>query len=192
MPAPTRRKSLTAAPLAAPSLRRNAPASSNGRRQAVVVAATKVTRNPNMAKLQAGYLFPEINRIKNAHLAENPDAKIISLGIGDTTEPIPAPIVKGMVDSAEGLGTLDGYGKFGGYGSEAGQGPLREKLVERFRVHDVLDRDPSQVARPRHYCVSHHDRAPHARAGRGGRHRERAATRSAAIGGRGSGSGRRG
>ena len=132
MPAPTRRKSLTAAPLAAPSLRPNAPASSNGRRQAVVVAATKVTRNPNMAKLQAGYLFPEINRIKNAHLAENPDAKIISLGIGDTTEPIPAPIVKGMVDSAEGLGTLDGYGKFGGYGSEAGQGPLREKLVERF------------------------------------------------------------
>ena len=131
MPAPTRRKSLTAAPLAAPSLRRNAPASSNGRRQAVVVAATKVTRNPNMAKLQAGYLFPEINRIKNAHLAENPDAKIILLGIGDTTEPIPAPIVKGMVDSAEGLGTLDGYGKFGGYGSEAGQG-LREKLVERF------------------------------------------------------------
>jgi len=85
-----------------------------------------------MAKLQAGYLFPEINRIKNAHLAANPDAKIISLGIGDTTEPIPAPIVAGMVSSAEGLGTLEGYGKYGGYGAEAGQGPLREKLVERF------------------------------------------------------------
>ena len=111
--------------------RTTAPASS-GRRTSVIVAATKVARNPNMAKLQAGYLFPEINRIKNAHLAANPDAKIISLGIGDTTEPIPAPIVAGMVDSAAGLGTLEGYGQFGGYGAEAGQGRLREKLVERF------------------------------------------------------------
>ena len=114
-----------------PHRRTTAPASS-GRRTSVIVAGTKVARNPNMAKLQAGYLFPEINRIKNAHLAENPDAKIISLGIGDTTEPIPGPIVAGMVDSAEGLGTLDGYGQFGGYGAEAGQGRLREKLIERF------------------------------------------------------------
>ena len=113
------------------SRRRTAPVST-GRRTSTIVAATKVARNPNMAKLQAGYLFPEINRIKNAHLAANPDAKIISLGIGDTTEPIPAPIVAGMVSSAEGLGTLEGYGKYGGYGAEAGQGPLREKLVERF------------------------------------------------------------
>ena len=108
--------------------RTTAPASS-GRRTSVIVAATKVARNPNMAKLQAGYLFPEINRIKNAHLAANPDAKIISLGIGYTTEPIPAPIVAGMVDSASGLGTLEGYGQFGGYGAEAGQGRLREKLI---------------------------------------------------------------
>jgi hypothetical protein len=38
-----------------------------------------------MAQLRAGYLFPEIARIRNAHLEKNPDAKIISLGIGDTT-----------------------------------------------------------------------------------------------------------
>merc|ERR1719390_617558 len=55
--------------------------------------ASNVSRNPNMGQLQAGYLFPEIARIRNAHLEKNPDAKIISLGIGDTTEPIPAPIV---------------------------------------------------------------------------------------------------
>ena len=48
--------------------------------QKVVRAETKVARNPNIAKLQAGYLFPEINRIKNEHLAEKPDAQIISLG----------------------------------------------------------------------------------------------------------------
>ena len=49
------------------------------------VTASNVSRNPNMGQLQAGYLFPEIARIRNAHLKKNPDAKIISLGIGDTT-----------------------------------------------------------------------------------------------------------
>ena len=63
---------------------------------AVVVAAMKVGRTRTW-RLQAGYLFPEINPIKQAHPAENPDANIISLGIGDTTEPIPAPIIAGMV-----------------------------------------------------------------------------------------------
>ena len=52
-----------------------------------------VTRNANMAKLQAGYLFPEIGKRRNAFLAENPDAKIISLGIGDTTLPVPEHIL---------------------------------------------------------------------------------------------------
>jgi len=51
----------------------------------VKVSASNVKRNPNMAQLRAGYLFPEIARIRNAHLENNPDAKIISLGIGDTT-----------------------------------------------------------------------------------------------------------
>ena len=38
-----------------------------------------------MAQLKARYLFQEIARIRNKHLEKNPDAKIISLGIGDTT-----------------------------------------------------------------------------------------------------------
>ena len=66
------------------------------------------------------------------HLEENPDAKIISLGIGDTTEPIPQPITKAMAAAAENLGTSDGYAKYGGYGAEQGQALLREKLAERF------------------------------------------------------------
>uniref|UniRef100_A0A7S2AUR3 Aminotransferase class I/classII large domain-containing protein n=1 Tax=Pycnococcus provasolii TaxID=41880 RepID=A0A7S2AUR3_9CHLO len=99
------------------------------------ICMSTVTRNANIGKLQAGYLFPEIARRRNEHLEANPDAKIISLGIGDTTEPIPQPIVNGMVESAKGLGTLDGYGKYGGYGAEQGQGPLREAIAERFYSH---------------------------------------------------------
>lgn len=91
--------------------------------------ALGMKRNVNIAKLQAGYLFPEIARRRNEHLAKNPDAKIISLGIGDTTEPIPEVIWKGMADASKGLGTEAGYS---GYGAEAGQGPLREAIANTF------------------------------------------------------------
>ncbi|RWR72813.1 LL-diaminopimelate aminotransferase, chloroplastic [Cinnamomum micranthum f. kanehirae] len=50
-----------------------------------------VSRNANIAKLQAGYLFPEIAR-RSVHMQKYPDAQVISLGIGDTTEPIPEVI----------------------------------------------------------------------------------------------------
>ena len=43
-------------------------------------ATTQVKRNKNVAKLQAGYLFPEIAKRRNAHQAANPDAKIIAGG----------------------------------------------------------------------------------------------------------------
>ena len=72
-------------------------------------ATTRVARNPNFGKLQAGYLFPEIARRRRAHAEARPDARIISLGIGDTTEPIPPTMAKAMADAAAGLGTLDGY-----------------------------------------------------------------------------------
>ena len=85
-----------------------------------------------MAKLQAGYLFPEIARRRRAHQEARPDAQIISLGIGDTTEPIPPAISTAMAAAAAGLGTEAGYS---GYGAEQGQGPVREALCNRLYSH---------------------------------------------------------
>lgn len=96
---------------------------------AIQMMATQVARNENFAKLQAGYLFPEIARRRNAYLAENPDAQIISLGIGDTTQPIPEHILGGLVGSASKLGTKEGYS---GYGVEQGMGPLLEKISQNL------------------------------------------------------------
>lgn len=90
---------------------------------------SKVTRNENFAKLQAGYLFPEIGRRRNAFLEKNPDAKIISLGIGDTTQPIPKHILSGLQAGATKLGTKEGYS---GYGAEQGNGLLREKISTKL------------------------------------------------------------
>lgn len=86
-----------------------------------------VKRNANIAKLQAGYLFPEIGRRRNAFLEENPDAKIISLGIGDTTQPVPDHILSGLAKGVSNLGSKETYT---GYGAEQGQGPLREKIAQ--------------------------------------------------------------
>ena len=90
--------------------------------------ATSVERNPNFAKLAGGYLFPEIGRRRNAYLAEHPEMadRIISLGIGDTTLPIPDHILDGLVSGASKLGTKEGYS---GYGAEQGMGNLREKIA---------------------------------------------------------------
>ncbi|XP_019074587.1 LL-diaminopimelate aminotransferase, chloroplastic isoform X1 [Vitis vinifera] len=90
---------------------------------------TKVSRNANMAKLQAGYLFPEIARRRSAHMLKYPDAQVISLGIGDTTEPIPEVITSGMAKKANALSTLEGYS---GYGAEQGENRLRAAIASTY------------------------------------------------------------
>ena len=51
----------------------------------------------------------QIGRRRRAHQEKHPDAKIISLGIGDTTEPIPKSIAEAMQQAAAGMATLEGY-----------------------------------------------------------------------------------
>ena len=82
-------------------------------------------RNENLAKLQSGYLFPEINRRKKEFLKNNPDAKLISLGIGNTTEPLTPYITNSLKKAAEEMGNLGGYT---GYSDEQGLNELREKI----------------------------------------------------------------
>lgn len=93
------------------------------------VVSTKVQRNSNLAKLQAGYLFPEIARRRNVHMQKYPDAKVISLGIGDTTEPIPKVITIAMEQRARGLSTVEAYS---GYGGEQGEKALRAAINEKI------------------------------------------------------------
>lgn len=100
---------------------------------------TGVPRNANFGKLQAGYLFPEIARRRNAFLETKPDANIISLGIGDTTMPIPEHILSGLIGGAEKLGAKDTYS---GYGAEQGQAGLREKIAEKLYDNKI---QPSEV-----------------------------------------------
>jgi LL-diaminopimelate aminotransferase len=84
------------------------------------------TINDNYLKLKAGYLFPEIARRVNAFAEANSDAKIIRLGIGDVTEPLPEACRTAMIKAVEEMGDRT---SFRGYGPEQGYAWLREKIA---------------------------------------------------------------
>lgn len=83
-------------------------------------------RNTHLSRLKTNYLFPEVALRKKEFLAANPHADLISLGIGDTTEPLPHTISQALMEASRNLGTADGYS---GYGPEQGQKALREKIA---------------------------------------------------------------
>lgn len=88
-----------------------------------------IKRNIGFANLTAGYLFPEVARRRREYASAHPEAKIISLGIGNTTEPLSPYISKAMSDYALALATEKGYS---GYGDEQGNIALRERIAEVF------------------------------------------------------------
>jgi LL-diaminopimelate aminotransferase len=84
--------------------------------------------NENFLKLQAGYLFPEIGRRRRAFQEANPDAEIISMGIGDVTQPLASAVVEAMKKAVDQMGRKD---TFRGYDdSGVGYEFLRKAISE--------------------------------------------------------------
>lgn len=86
-----------------------------------------IERNEGFSNLAAGYLFPEVAKRRREYQTKHPDAKIISLGVGNTTEPLTPHIAQAMASYAKALGTAKGYS---GYGDEQGLTALREKIAK--------------------------------------------------------------
>ncbi|MDJ0730517.1 MAG: LL-diaminopimelate aminotransferase [Crocosphaera sp.] len=100
------------------------------------------TINDNYLKLKAGYLFPEIARRVNTFVEGNPEAKIIKLGIGDVTEPLPEACRTAMIKAVEDMGDRS---TFKGYGPEQGYGWLREKIAAQDFQARGCDIDASEI-----------------------------------------------
>ncbi|HIK15230.1 MAG TPA: LL-diaminopimelate aminotransferase [Leptolyngbyaceae cyanobacterium M33_DOE_097] len=98
--------------------------------------------NENYLKLKAGYLFPEIGRRVTAFAEANPAAKIIRLGIGDVTEPLPVACREAMIAAVEEMGDR---ASFKGYGPEQGYGWLREKIAQHDFQARGCDVDASEI-----------------------------------------------
>lgn len=77
-----------------------------------------VTINHNYLKLPGSYLFSTIAKKVKAYREENPEKKIISLGIGDVTQPLVPAIIDalhGAVDEMAHAETFRGYAPDLGY-----------------------------------------------------------------------------
>ena len=90
--------------------------------------------NQNYNKLTAGYLFPEIARRTRQFLEQNPQAKILKLGIGDTTEALTPAIVAALHKGVDKLANVETYS---GYCHEQGNTELREALVKHYQKFNV-------------------------------------------------------
>ena len=91
-------------------------------------------------KLAESYLFSDIKKKVNAYKEQNPEARIISLGIGDVTRPIVPAIIEALHKAVDEMGRAE---TFRGYGPEQGYRFLQERIIEHdFRTRGVeLDSD---------------------------------------------------
>lgn len=103
-------------------------------------------RNPHIAQLPGSYLFVEVARQHASYVQERPEARVISLGIGDTTQPLPRIVAAAMADAARGLGTNEGYrGYQSGYGDPLLRGRIADRLYgSRVSPDEVFVSDGSK------------------------------------------------
>jgi len=92
--------------------------------------------NENFLDLQDSYLFSTIAKKVAEFANNNPDKKIIKLGIGDVTRPIPPAILDAMHKAVDEMGKPD---TFKGYGPEQGYDFLREKIIENDYQKNGID-----------------------------------------------------
>ena len=62
--------------------------------------------NENFLNLTNNYLFSDIARKVKAYKVSHPSAEVISLGIGDVTQPLPLASVNAMKQAVEEMGNI--------------------------------------------------------------------------------------
>lgn len=90
--------------------------------------------NNNYLNLKDSYLFAEIAKRRTSFAKENPNADLISLGIGDVTLPLPAAVVSELKSASEEMGNI---ATFHGYGEYEGELFLREPIVDYYAERNV-------------------------------------------------------
>ena len=89
--------------------------------------------NDAFRNLNASYLFAEIRRRTKAFTDANPGARLINLGIGDVSRPLPPAVVRALHEAVDELAraeTFKGYGPYTGY----------EWLAAEIARHDFAPR----------------------------------------------------
>ncbi|MDR0348017.1 MAG: LL-diaminopimelate aminotransferase [Tannerella sp.] len=82
--------------------------------------------NEHFLKLPGNYLFADIAKKVQAYQAAHPKVRIISLGIGDVTRPLPQAVCEAMHKAVDEMGHTE---SFRGYGPEQGYSFLTEAII---------------------------------------------------------------
>jgi len=85
------------------------------------------TLNENYLKLPGSYLFSTVGRKAREFSAENPDKKVISLGIGDVTQPLAPAIIEALHSAVDEMACKE---TFHGYAPDLGYEFLRNAIAE--------------------------------------------------------------
>lgn len=92
--------------------------------------------NSNYQNISETYLFSEIAARVKRYQEQNPDAKIIKMGIGDVTRPLCSAAVEALKKAADEMGTKEG---FKGYGPEQGYDFLKSALASYYQKTSAVE-----------------------------------------------------
>lgn len=90
--------------------------------------------NENYANLEQSYLFSTIAKKVNEYTAQNPDKKVIKLGIGDVTLPLCKAVTDALHKAVDEMGV---QATFRGYGPEQGYDFLRKAVQKYYAKRNV-------------------------------------------------------
>ena len=98
--------------------------------------------NEHFLKLPNNYLFADIAKKVNAFKATHPKADVISLGIGDVTQPLCPAVVEAIHKAADEMATS---ASFRGYGPEQGYDFLREAILKNDFLPRGIHLDVNEI-----------------------------------------------
>ena len=98
--------------------------------------------NEHFDKLQSSYLFSEIARRVREYQATEPPRRIIRLGIGDVTEPLPPACIAALHRAVDEMAVS---ATFRGYGPEQGYDFLREAIARHDYQSRGADIAPDEI-----------------------------------------------
>ncbi len=90
--------------------------------------------NENYLNLEQSYLFSTVAKKVNDFAKNNPEKKIIRLGIGDVTLPLCKAVIEAMHKAVDEMGAQE---TFRGYGPEQGYDFLRDAVKGYYKTHNV-------------------------------------------------------
>lgn len=98
--------------------------------------------NEHFLKLPGNYLFADIAKKVNAYKVSHPKQKVISLGIGDVTQPLCPAVIEAMHKATDEMAKK---ASFRGYGPERGYDFLREAIIKNDFLPRGIHLDMNEI-----------------------------------------------